>query len=571
MPGNKKSRPGTAQTAGRKQFQTKSSPMRRHSAPRKFSTAQAMRVIIITGLILLVLVCASLVFFRFLGRESIREENFARLLREYDSLSKGDTESLARRLDQLEKRAVSAENWLSILKRRKSLARLSNAAVDQYRQSCIRAAEACPHSQPVAAVASSALLFDSAVDRETEERLRSLLPVLASPPFTAPRLAMHILLGDFANPLKAQELDFLTLGDIETLCRYGGEPVSPELAVDLAIIKILNGKNPEALLLIQNLLKSRVSDDFVSFAAEFFYDFGDPAMSALLFSRLPGDEALLRQADALWLAGFPDSARTIWSILAYFPAPLAAESLYNLAACALSRDEEASLLERLVSLPDEIFTGATDNIRQARQFGFIRYTRLLPAARAISMLNPIVKDSPIADLEILRRRIESGESRIPAEAWLLLDRHDMNEDLYLWAAWLFSYYRNYPEAAMLLRRCAEYGFADRVRFYEAVVQMAEGDLRSAADLLNSIPEEQWVVYANLGRISESEASPTHALAFYELAASLVGEPKAASRVQRRIAGCLTALGRRTEARRALQYALELDPDNINARLELDRS
>jgi tetratricopeptide (TPR) repeat protein len=567
MPNNKKSRPHTAKTAG---------SVRKPSASRKFSTAQAMRVMIITGLILFVLVCASLVFFRFLGRDSIREENFARLLREYDALSGGDTENLARRLDQLEKRAVSAENWLSILKRRKSLAslaRLSNIAVDQYRQSCLRATEACPHSQPVAAVASSALLLDSAASRETEERLRSLLPVLDSPPFTAPRLAIHILLGDLANPLKSQELDFLTLGDIETLCRSGGaqEPVSPELAVDLAIIKILNGKNPEALLLIQNLLKGRVSDDFVSFAAEFFYDFGDPAMSALLFSRLPGDEALLRQADALWLAGFPDSARTIWSILAYFPEPLAAGSLYNLAACALSRDEEASLLERLVSLPDEIFTGATDNIRQTRQFGFIRYTRLLPAARAISILSPIATDSPIADLEILRRRIESGESRIPAEAWLLLDRHDMNEDLYLWAAWLFSYYRNYPEAAMLLRRCAEYGFADRVRFYEAVVQMAEGGLQSAADLLNSIPEEQWAVYANLGRISESEASPTHALAFYELAASLASEPKAASRVQRRIAGCLTALGRRTEARRALQYALELDPENINARLELDRS
>ena len=45
---------------------------------------------------------------------------------------------------------------------------------------------------------------------------------------------------------------------------------------------------------------------------------------------------------------------------------------------------------------------------------------------------------------------------------------------------------------------------------------------------------------------------------------------AASRIQVRIAYCLGALGRLDESRSALEYALELNPDNLRARLELGR-
>jgi hypothetical protein len=44
----------------------------------------------------------------------------------------------------------------------------------------------------------------------------------------------------------------------------------------------------------------------------------------------------------------------------------------------------------------------------------------------------------------------------------------------------------------------------------------------------------------------------------------------AARVQVRIARCLRGLGREAESRRVLDYALDLDPDNLDAALEKRR-
>jgi tetratricopeptide (TPR) repeat protein len=102
--------------------------------------------------------------------------------------------------------------------------------------------------------------------------------------------------------------------------------------------------------------------------------------------------------------------------------------------------------------------------------------------------------------------------------------------------------------------------------------MSEGDIETAEDLLRSIPSDDrdWPVYANLGRILEAQRSVSRALEQYELAFGSTENPKAASRLQQRIARCNSALGRPGDAIAALIYAVELDPDNLSARLELDR-
>jgi hypothetical protein len=48
------------------------------------------------------------------------------------------------------------------------------------------------------------------------------------------------------------------------------------------------------------------------------------------------------------------------------------------------------------------------------------------------------------------------------------------------------------------------------------------------------------------------------------------ELKDAARVQIRIARCLRSLGREAESRRVLDYALDIDPDNLEAALEKRR-
>jgi tetratricopeptide (TPR) repeat protein len=86
----------------------------------------------------------------------------------------------------------------------------------------------------------------------------------------------------------------------------------------------------------------------------------------------------------------------------------------------------------------------------------------------------------------------------------------------------------------------------------------------------------WRISANLGRIYESRRSISTALEYYESAAALVLENKfpldkvSAAEVQMRLSRCLEALGRTEESRQAVEYAYELDPENINIRRELRR-
>jgi tetratricopeptide (TPR) repeat protein len=80
----------------------------------------------------------------------------------------------------------------------------------------------------------------------------------------------------------------------------------------------------------------------------------------------------------------------------------------------------------------------------------------------------------------------------------------------------------------------------------------------------------WQIPANLGRIMESRRSFGAALEYYEIASAEVKDPRAASEVQYRISQCLRALGQGRESRRVLEYALDLNPENLKARAELSR-
>jgi len=145
--------------------------------------------------------------------------------------------------------------------------------------------------------------------------------------------------------------------------------------------------------------------------------------------------------------------------------------------------------------------------------------------------------------------------------------------MYEWAVWLFLFQRSYSEAKILLNRHEMLKFEDQwTKIYKAIVLMFDGNLDDAQDIMLSIPanEAEWPVHANLGRLMEAQHSPSQALEQYEIAASKAQNPRTAARIQIRIAKCLTALYRPIDAILALQYALELDSDNLTARIELDR-
>jgi len=560
-----------------------------------------LRITFLSGLLLVLLIGGGLTGILIRGgaaaREIAQESTFHRLLREYDFKSRQILESgsvtaqrrelerLNNDLDRLEKKAEGVESWLSVLKRRRQLANIDSRHEEIYRQSAKKAAQAFPYSEPIAAVAAAALIHNTAITGEGEIYLRKALPLLTDSQFAPLRLSLHVLLGDFKNPEKAAASlpRGFTVAEYSSASTLEAEFIFP----NLILLKILDGEIPAAAIDIQAALTASAPDAapspaLVRLAAEYFYDFGDLLRSAELFSMLPDEAAISRQADALWLAGYTENARTLWAMLSAGPTigqdvpqnkAAFSRALYNLALTAQTEEEEAALLGRLIQ-----YSTGEDSIRR---FGVIRLSRLMEAAQALEVLD--AEKGPadsLIELEKLKRQTEMRElPRMIAETWLLLDRYPETEYLYEWGAWYFNLQRNYTESANLLKIAARHNFTGYwVDLYGALQQIHEGNFDAADRMLAGVSaeSEHWAAAANWGRILESRRAPARALENYEKAAAAVLEsdsPAAgatASRIQLRIAYCLKSLGKIEESRRALQYAIDLNPDNLTARMELDR-
>jgi len=531
-------------------------------------TNRSLRITIFAGIILLVISSSVLGIFLLIDRTvnaaTRQQDSFNRILREYDEafkelyLTEREFEHFNYELDRLEKRAISVESWLSIIKRRKALAALHPPSNENYRNSISSALKIYPSSEPIIAVAAAALVKNTALNRETEDQLRQWLPLITDSLLNNLKLGIHVILGDFKNPQSA----YILPDNINT---DGTELIS----VNIALLKTIRGNHRGAAADIQAILSAPLpSVSALRFAAEYYYDFGDLLRSAEIFSYINDEASMIRQADALYLAGFTDIASAIWNILALHSNEI---SLYNLALTTEDPEKAAGFLEKLVNLE-------TISNRESRQFGLIRYSRLLDYPKAISLLRDSVKFSPLdypyIDLEMCKRHAkEQILGRQIAETWLLLDRHEKNEELYKWAAWHFFFQRSFEETKILLDRMILIDLsAHWVDIYNAIYFMSEGNLDEAEKLLRSIPKEEapWFVNANLGKILETAHAPSRAIEQYELASANVQNNKTAAKIQLRIARCFAALNRPLDVRRSLFYALDLDPDNLTARLELER-
>jgi tetratricopeptide (TPR) repeat protein len=313
-----------------------------------------------------------------------------------------------------------------------------------------------------------------------------------------------------------------------------------------------------------------------------------------LFSAFSDERSLARAADALWLGGEGNGARNIWTYLVSPPGdrrekPLPGirnRSLYNLAASA---DQEGEGLRRLEELVAAANAGEPPwyqeplNAEPAYIYGVIRYTRLLDTGRALAILETgRLGSHPLLDLEHTRRRLEGQPlDRNVAGVWQLLGRHPGNGDLFQWAAWYFSYQRRYDELALLIRALERTPSPETpspgpwLELHRSLALMRDSRLEEAAERLRALSSDPaagslWEIPANLGRILESRRLPAAALEHYERAAALAQDRQTVSRLQYRIGLCLRGLGRDEESRRVLERALELNPDNLSARLELHR-
>jgi len=537
-----------------------------------------LRITLIAGLILLVLSGGVLTFFYLNERKTSgsarQQDSFYRTLREYDekiSLFYGtqrEIDSLHDDLDRMEKKAISVESWLSIIKRRRALTNNQLSSAEKYLGTIENARKAYPSSAPIAAAAAAAIVKGSPLNRQKEEEVRQLLQLFQDPAYNKLRLSLHVVLGDFNSPQNAVVIP----ADIYSYPSGGMEP----LAVNLAIIKTLRGDRIGASADIQSLLSGSPAPEAVRFAAEYHYDFGDLMRSAQLFALIKDTKSLIRQADALYLAGFPYNAVSIWLLLSESDNEA---GFYNLAATAESVSESAMYLEKLVNRE-----GAPEEKNSiAREFALIKHSRFLDYAGACALLinNKYFPPAwyPYIDLEICKRHVQNQNLGYQtAQTWLMLDRHDKNEELHRWAAWHFFFQKCLDEERILLDRLELFKFTESwTDIYRALFFMYEGYLDAAEKIFRSVPvqESSWDINANLGRILETIRYPAHALEQYETASAklLASAPenrKTASRIQTRIAKCLTAMNRHSDARAALLTALDLDPENLAAQMDLIR-
>jgi hypothetical protein len=521
------------------------------------------------GILLSVLVCAALIRFTLHLPPAPAGNRFHRLLRDYDRIfdagEQGKPEILEAMLDNAEKNVQGVESWLSLLKRRRALAKAYPRMIGQYREAGRRAAAAFPWSEPLAALALAGGLPAEGRDQGALINDTRFIPLA---------LAAAVLRGDFDSPGRAAE------NRGEALLSQGLPLIRAELPpgrgdrliINLALLKILRRDYIGAEAQIQGL--SRTAGH--NFLGEYYYDFGDPLRAAEIFSRAGGEQGPLRSADALWLGGKTENAGNIWRTLSGAETGREARlrSLYNLAA-AFPGERETWL--GLLHRAGEEEPALRENT--AYIYGLIGYTRYLPPYEALELLETRLRPpsslAALRDLEILRRRGELWTpERTVAETWLLLGAYPEDSRLYRWAAWYFDYQRRPEEGAILLKTAGRRNIRDsRLDLSAALEDLAAGRLDGAEEKLRTLvsgPAAPWQAEANLGLIQEARRSPADALKHYEIAAGRTEDRRAASRLQRRIAGCLRSLGRREESRRALLYSLELDNDNLRARLELRR-
>jgi hypothetical protein len=543
---------------------------------------------------------------------SLRKSSFTSALEQYDQTARENPTLGFRQhnglLDALEKKAMDTENLLSVLKRRRNLAFHAPRDREQYLSSYIsaagRARKSFPHSSQIGALAAETLVLSESPAAGIAAELRELA-LLISRNYQDLSLCFSVYSGSMSDPTLAMSLpkELFPL-----LCSLAQGEEREKYLVNLCIRTLLDNNAQEATAMVNSLFENTppLMEQTILFGAEFFYDHGNYLRSAELFSAFSDNQNMSRQGDALWLAGFIDSARGLWQATLSRnrteeevfgednASAVKARASYNLAATAPTINDAEHWLEELFSYGSEYEPGQI--------FGVIRYSRILPLDKAILVLEQT--DFPkegLFDLELVRRRSQNWTvDRTVAETWLLLNRHPADGRLYEWAVWYFDFQRRYEETALALRNTG----INRVEgpwsaLHRAYAMLRQDQLSDAEQTLRSIvrsPESTrapgrfqqplWQARADLGLLLEKKRNYEEALQCYEIAAGqlaglfnygegrsaakITPEQRDAARVQVYIARVFRTMGKTQESIRALDYALDLDPDNMEAKLEKRR-
>jgi len=553
---------------------------------KKKPSSNHLKLASVAGLILALIVSwAILLLYLFWGNSGERMASgnaFARELRNYDLFDapkrviEGENpDRIEKLLANLQKNAKSAEEQLSVLKRRRALALIDRRYIGAYAQAAKAAAEAFSYSTPIAAVAAEAIALGGVPTENDLALLKSYAARITQYRFDMLALSANVLAGELDDPAKASALPLLP--DMLALDLFWfSEKTQRDLLIDEFLLRAYSGDISGAASGI-NYLLSTGAKEITKMGAEFFYDYNNPLRAAELFLTLDNENDYARAADALALAGEIPGARNIWLALSSGaqgePSKARLRYLYNLASSSPTTAEEESWLEKLFSQSQSSQSrGPMDSLSV---YSVVRYTRLLDTARSIAVLEDI-KGNPLLDLELLRRKQPTWPpTRAASEVWVLLSRISDDEDLYEWAAWYFEHQKLYSEVTRLLKEATRKGMTGSwIDLHTSLALIRDGKISDAEKILESRfrdpASSDWRIAANLGRIKESRRAISSALDYYQAAVVLVKDKPSAALVQLRLARCFEALGRTAESYRAIELAFELDSDNINVRREFRR-
>ncbi|MDR2485963.1 MAG: hypothetical protein LBD55_11305 [Treponema sp.] len=587
----------------------KKSPSKKKDASTGTSVLKKIPVLLVCviGLVLVLLIAGGIWFFTLRGGNnpfsrtgSGDGEAFYRELADFDALlvkseSFEKPETLNRTLDRLAKRALGVESHLSILKRRRLLARQDPRFIAPYQKAAQEVAEAIPSSESLAAVAAEAMLRgDPVIEGETGAQLRRYGSRLSETMLKPLALSLYILLGDLQDPFRAAAIpnkETLYSAVLPETMIGAAAPLNFDLITDLALLRIFRGDIPGATEQINTLIRQPAAvsgnPEFIRLAAEFFYDYDNPLRAAELFSQFSDEQSMARQADALWRAGYVSGARNLWTLLlspkqseeegSYATEEIKVRSLYNLATTTEDSKEKIADLERFLAQGPKLADnfGGRDGGQSYYTYGTVYYTRLLDTPQSILILEKEQTGSNLLlDLELLRRRGEMWPvDKAVAETWLLLNRYPEDPRIYQWACYFFDRQRRYEETALLMKEADHRQInGPWTALHESIRLIREGRLEEAEQRLTAIapPHVTWQVPANRAQILEIRSDPAGALEYYETASTLVKEKKSAAEIRFRISRCFSALDQAQESRRALEQALQFDPEYFSARLELQR-
>jgi tetratricopeptide (TPR) repeat protein len=419
------------------------------------------------------------------------------------------------------------QTTLSLLKRQRMLARYDPNVRAQYEEH-LRAAE----KKYPATVHLQAL--------STETALKNGFPTIAD--------ALNAGAGRGGSPQETFLVETFLAALTES---YGGKEREC-LLVDAALLSIVSGasggeyRETNVVLYPLDLQKAESVNTF-RFAAEYAYDAGDFALSSRLFAALPGEGALSRAGDALFLGGDTDGARELWRLSADV------NSLYNYALLSEDAAERTQALE-------ELLARYADPSEPSFIAALILYTRQLSDDRAVAVLetSPYTAQNPLLDLELWRRTEKNYPAdRTLAGMWLLVGRHIKEPVIYEYASWDFGRKRQYEELALLLKNAALQGILPGTlsgaadyrmpQYWQIMLDARTQDPGAVRQALAAFRDESgaqpWFVSANIGCLYEAERSWKNAVEYYRIALTNAPETPDKSRLLQRIAVCLAAQGR----------------------------